>query len=63
MKGKQIGEWTVLEHVGKGEWLCKCSCGEQSVVHGNDLRNGKSKNCGHARIEKITKRKVNIFSK
>jgi len=31
---------------GKRRWQCECSCGEQIVVYGNNLRTGKSSSCG-----------------
>lgn len=27
-------------------WLCKCDCGTEKVIGGQDLRNGKTKSCG-----------------
>ena len=27
-------------------WLCRCTCGEQCVVAGNDLRRGQTQSCG-----------------
>lgn len=27
-------------------WLCKCDCGVEKEVRGNDLRSGKIKSCG-----------------
>ncbi len=42
---KKYGRWTVLEYVGNRKWLCCCECGKESIVRGNDLRNGISKGC------------------
>lgn len=55
IQGKQFGEWIVLKRVPKPEnlksraayWLCRCSCGVEKVISGGDLRQGKTKSCGH----------------
>ena len=48
--GKRFGKLTVLDldHVGKygPYWLCKCDCGNQKVILGNNLKRGLSKSCG-----------------
>ena len=54
IKDKQFGDWTVIEYVDKGKWLCKCSCGNYGLVHSYELRNSLSKSCGCNRV-------VNIF--
>lgn len=46
--GQQIGEWEVLKYAGNRKWLCRCSCGVVKEVNGAELRNGKSKSCGHS---------------
>jgi hypothetical protein len=51
MGGKNFGEWFVVQkagntHGGAALWLCRCSCGTESIVVGSDLRNGKSVSCG-----------------
>ena len=51
LTGKRFGRWTVLgeaderinDHV---HWRCRCDCGTEAVVDGQDLRNGRSKSCG-----------------
>lgn len=45
--GDKFNEWEVIEFVGDRKFLCRCSCGEERVVHSYDLRNGNSKSCGH----------------
>ena len=54
LTGKKFGEWTVLEYAENKKWKCQCSCGTIKNVAGQDLRNGKSKNCGH-----LTNRRLN----
>lgn len=48
--GNKYGKLTVLEFVGKERrnlrWKCRCDCGNESVVFGNNLRNGSTKSCG-----------------
>ena len=48
--GKRFGKLTVLMREknnmrGKSRWLCRCDCGETSIVEGVNLRNGHSKSC------------------
>lgn len=33
-------------------WLCKCDCGVQKIVRGNNLRSGKTTSCGCSRKSK-----------
>ena len=44
---QKFGEWTVIKHVEKSNWLCRCSCGKEKVVSGYSLKSGKSTSCGH----------------
>ena len=41
----------MIEHVGKDKrgkhlWLCKCDCGNEKIVVGDNLSSGKSNSCG-----------------
>ena len=47
MAGQVFGEWTVIEDLGKGRSLCRCSCGTVREVNNSSLRQGKSTSCGH----------------
>lgn len=47
LKDQKFGEWTVLEYIGDGYWLCRCSCGTERNILGYYLLHGKSKSCGH----------------
>lgn len=51
--GDTFGEWTVLEFVGDRKYKCRCSCGNEGIVHSYDLRKGNSKSCGH--LTKVSK--------
>lgn len=51
LTGQQFGKLTVIKRVsndknGKTQWLCKCSCGNQKVIRGNDLKSNKQVTCG-----------------
>ena len=48
MTGQRIGEWSIGEYLGNGEYLCTCSCGVQRILKGTYLRTGQSKSCGHS---------------
>lgn len=57
--GNQYGYLTVLERAGsksgKAAWRCKCDCGNETVVTGDNLRQGKTISCGCAHIESARK--------
>ena len=49
--GKTFGDWTVLSLDGIRDnfnkyWLCRCSCGNESIVRGASLLGERSKKCG-----------------
>jgi len=48
--GQRFGRLTAIAAVEKRHhrwyWRCQCDCGQETVVCGNDLRNGKTKSCG-----------------
>lgn len=55
MTGKTFGKWTVIELAEpikdkKGynvnRWKCRCECGNERLVIGTTLRNGRSTSCG-----------------
>jgi len=62
--GTIFGEWTVLqktEHRTKDRnilYLCRCSCGVEREVASSSLRQGKSKSCGHNRMEKMKQKRI-----
>lgn len=51
MIGRTFGELVVLREAGSSKghlrWLCKCSCGNETVVDGGNLRSGHTSSCGH----------------
>lgn len=51
LTGQRFGKLVVLHRVDRGnkakvEWLCKCDCGNESIVRGSNLRNGHIRSCG-----------------
>src|ERR1700739_1144324 len=54
--GQKFGQWTVLARTVAPEgrhgiyWTCRCECGTQREVLGQDLRNGRSRGCGCTRL-------------
>lgn len=48
--GLRFGRLTVLKQVDSIDhhftWLCKCDCGNETIVTANHLRNGDTKSCG-----------------
>ena len=51
LTGLTFGRLTVVERVenakdGHAQWLCKCTCGNTSIVSSNVLKKGNAKSCG-----------------
>lgn len=51
LTSKRFGNLTVASQAGKNKWSqvlwkCLCDCGNLSIVHGRELRNGSTKSCG-----------------
>ena len=54
LEGKRFGTWTVISRHGrdaalKVRWLCRCDCGNESVVQGGNLlaeRSTRCRSCG-----------------
>ena len=60
MAGKQYGRLTVVEESPPPNsvkptreiyWKCKCSCGNEKIIRGSQLRSGKTKSCGYLQKE------------
>lgn len=54
--GQRFGRLVVIElkgfeKGGQATWLCRCDCGNQSVVIGSNLRRGTTTSCGCLRDE------------
>jgi len=59
IKGQRFSKWTVIRRSypnakwGQTNWLCKCDCGKEKIVQGNNLTAGKTKCCGCLRYNKL----------
>ena len=56
LTGVRFGRLTVERingktNYGKLAWLCKCDCGKEAVIVGNNLRSGASRSCGCFQVE------------
>jgi len=70
--GKVFGRLTVLaraesikhQNGSAAAWLCKCSCGNQTIKRGNLLRRGTSRSCGclASEVHRETGRKHQHFA-
>lgn len=52
--GKRFGLLTVVERKpsdakGQSMWLCRCDCGNEKIIRGHDLTQGKTQSCGCTR--------------
>jgi len=64
--GKKFGRLTPIKYMGKNKnskhmWLCKCDCGNEKIVLGGNLREGKTNSCGCFAIVKTIERNKNRF--
>ena len=59
LTGMTFGRLTVIERAenknGHIAWRCKCSCGNECIVFGVNLKNGNTQSCGCLMREKFTK--------
>jgi hypothetical protein len=51
LQGQHFDRWRVIARApnevnGRTAWVCRCTCGVERVVQGNNLRSGASKSCG-----------------
>lgn len=56
LTGQRFGKLIVLGISNKNEytWLCKCDCGGEKIVHGDNLKKGSTNSCGCLRINDLT---------
>lgn len=67
LTGQKFGRLTVLsraENRGKQVcWLCRCSCGKEKIVSGNNLKAGHVRSCGCFQIEaRYNKKRLNRYN-
>lgn len=63
LNGQKFGRLTVLERKensknGIPRWLCRCDCGNLTVVLSTQLRNGRTKSCGCYMKEVVSKQRI-----
>lgn len=50
LTGMKFGRFTVVSFAGKcgrkPYWNCRCDCGNEKTVHGEHLKEGRSRSCG-----------------
>lgn len=50
LTGQRFGKLTVLrpaENINdRTAWVCRCDCGQETVVRSNNLRSGRTRSCG-----------------
>lgn len=51
LTGKKFGKLTVIKRAENNKnhqtmWLCKCDCGNEKIILGNNLKNNTTKSCG-----------------
>ncbi len=56
LTGGRFGRLIVIKRVDNGKqgnptWLCRCDCGKEKVIRGNDLKTGHTKSCGCLKIK------------
>src|SRR5258708_3016267 len=64
--GARCGRLTVTGRAensrgGQGGWFCRCSWENETIVVGNNLRNGSTKSCGCFRAEVLQKQSIKSF--
>lgn len=65
LTGQKFGRLTVIKRAqntkdGRSQWLCKCDCGNETIVIGKNLSSGKTISCGCYHLEQIKKVKRDI---
>ena len=65
LTGQRFGRLTVIKEADKyispqglkfAQWLCKCDCGNDTIVLATNLKKGTTKSCGCYSIEQVKKR-------
>ena len=58
--GHKINSWAITGFAytknAKSYWQCMCSCGVKKIVLGSNITSNKSRDCGHTKHEKLSKR-------
>jgi hypothetical protein len=46
LSGQKFSYLTVTAHWSGGRWVCRCTCGGETIVKAADLKHGKVRSCG-----------------
>lgn len=46
LTGQKFNRLTAIKYLGSSKWLCKCDCGNETIVHTQKLKSGHTKSCG-----------------
>ena len=66
--GKRFGSWTVLGRREGGKYLCRCDCGNESIIKGHRLVSGYSTRCKRCarrlrdNLDDLVGQKVNMLT-
>lgn len=52
LSNQTFGLLRVIKRIKGPKWLCICSCGTKTIVHGYNLKNGNTRGCGCTRGRK-----------
>lgn len=68
MTGQRFERLTVVERAendkqGNARWLCKCDCGNTTIVPAHALRQGRTKSCGCLLSESSKRRMTSLLTK
>lgn len=70
LTGQRFGRLAVVERAGRNArrhatWLCRCDCGNSSIVAGTDLLSGNTKSCGcyHDDVSRVLRTKHGAYGK
>lgn len=71
LTGQTFGKLTVIKKVPRPEnlksggayWLCKCECGNEKIILGKSLIQGKTKSCGACRVDIVDDLTGQVFDK
>ena len=67
LTGMKFGKLTVIERKGsirnKAAWLCKCECGNETIVASDKLKSGHTKSCGCLKKEVPEERLLDLTGK
>lgn len=67
LTGQRFGRLTVLHRAENARnllrWCCRCDCGKETIVLGNNLKNGDTTSCGCQKYNRQPKQKDDLTGK